>query len=1796
MKRAFLFISSFIFLFFFFSCGPSNTVKVSEFSPTGEVENLTTFTIEFSEDLAPADQQDIWLTDEFIEFEPKIPGQFKWVDSRTLIFSPEVPLQPIQKYKAKATKKVLFNSTYSLDAEEYEFHTPEFDVTKVDFFWTRVPNQTYTLSVQANIHFNYAVNPDRLKQYLEVKTEGDPVPGFEIVTQKSSDVVAVNFGEIKQTDEEQEFEIIVKEGLHSTLGKKPLQDTREFSQDLPPITKLAITGVSTEYDGTTGAINVHTTQMVNEDKLEEYVLIEPETDLRFTVSENSFRVEGNFDDLQTVELIIKKGLPGLYGGELEFDYEQVVSLVSLNPSINFADKQGKYLLLSGNKNLQVNIVNVDEAEIEVSQVFKNNLIHFLDRYSYTYGGYDYNPYFYLETLGKQLYTKKLELSGGQNWLQKVTINVNDALKSGYKGLYTVTVRSDEERWVQDSKMVSISDLGLIAKKSNNQIIVFVNSIETAEPVADVDVTVISSNNQTLLQGATDENGIVTFENVEEEIKDFNPRLITAEKEDDFNYIDLYETLIETSRFDVGGIPQYSASYQAFIYGDRNLYRPGDKVNISAIIRDNQTNIVKDVPVIVKVISPTGKTFDEFKKTLNAEGSLELSFNIPDYALTGEYKTEVYVGGSQLIGLYTFSVEEFVPDKIRVALSKEKEKYFPGETVTINADAEFLFGADASGMKYETDIQLRHQPYTSKTYSDYDFTQTQIENTQIQNTLMEGNLDEQGEASINYIIPNDLSGGGIIKGYAFVSVFDLTGRAVNRVTDFTVYPKNYFIGIKAPGYYFSTNERLTFKAAAVDYNDEPLNSLTADIALVRYEWQTVLKKDYGDRYYYASEQKAITEWKKEVVIENGQADIPVVVSKSGKYQLRISKKGSEFDGYVYKEFYAYGWGSSTASSFEVDKEGRIEIVFDKEKYEAGDNAKVLFMTPFAGKMLITFERNGVFEHKYVDVEDRSYELNVPAKELFMPNVYVTATLFRPHGVDNTAPFLVAHGFASMKVEKKTNKLPLVINAPEKVKPNTKQTITLKTSPNENIYVTLAAVDEGILQIKNYQTPEPYNYFYAKRPLAVDSYDLYKLLLPEIVSLSSSTGGDKLAAELQKRANPITSKRFKLFAYWSGIKKTNSDGTVKIDLDIPQFNGEVRLMALAYTGSKFGSTDKAMKVADDLIIEPEIPRFLSVGDSLVMPVTIVNTTSKDGNVDVEVSTEGPIDLNSQSSSSLTVKANSTARTVFTITTGDKVGKAKIKIETGGFAKVTEEIEIGVRPVSPYVTETGSGTISAGKELKVNIPSNFFEGTQSTTLTISKFPAVKFAKQLKYLVGYPYGCLEQITSKLFPQLYFDELAKVIAPEIYRTNNPVYYVKEGIRKIESMQLHDGSFAYWPGAAEQNKWSTVYAAHFLLEAKKANYPVNENVLNNALNYLEKISKEKEVSDYVAYEGTRRTVKKIASKEIPYALYILAMAGKADVSTMNYYKARPHLLTSDTKYLLAGAYALSGQWTSYKQVLPGSFTPENTERETGNTFDSNVRSNSIMLNVLLEVDPNNEQVQSMVRYISGLVERMYSTQERAWAFLALGKAASLNTDADVKVDVVVEGKTIATFDDIDLSVTNESLNEAEITLKADGQGEVYYFWSTEGVKVNEPVKEVDSYMSIRRNYYDYRTGNPVNNNSFEQGQLVLAKISLTGYDRSAENIVITDMIPAGFEIENPRLTDVNRLNIESSKLMNVEYSDYRDDRILLFTDLVRNKTKEFYYVIRVVNKGKFILPPIGAEAMYDKEYYSYNGAGKVVVR
>jgi len=688
---------------------------------------------------------------------------------------------------------------------------------------------------------------------------------------------------------------------------------------------------------------------------------------------------------------------------------------------------------------------------------------------------------------------------------------------------------------------------------------------------------------------------------------------------------------------------------------------------------------------------------------------------------------------------------------------------------------------------------------------------------------------------------------------------------------------------------------------------------------------------------------------------------------------------------------------------------------------------------------------------------------------------------------------------------------------------------------------------------------------------------------------------MAAQMKKRTNPIKSKRFKLVSYWRGIKKTNASGETEVEFKIPQFNGELRLMAVAYEGKRFGSADKAMKVSDDLIIEPQIPRVLTAGDSLVMPVTIINSTERSGTAKVSVVCEGKLSVVSESEKTVKLDSKKSAVAEFIIVASEIPGKASIEIRTAGMANVKEKTEIAVRPASPFVTRYETGAVAGGQKITLKLDSEFLEGTANRRFIIGKFPAIKYTKQLRDLVGYPYGCLEQTVSKLFPQLYFDDLVKLAAPEYLKNRNPVYFVKEGIGKIESMQMYNGAFSYWQNGSRTNWWASVYAAHFLLEAKKAGYNVNENVIKKTLKYISQKARSKETFERKIRTAGKTEIKKFAKKEIIYSLYVEALAGQSDLPTMNYYQAHPELLTEDLVYMLAGAYALAGHWTAAFNILPKEFRAVTAVGDYG-TFDSEYRANAIILEVLTEIDKENIQIPYIVDYLTENLDRLYSTQEKAFVFLALGKAAKISAGEDLKIDIMLDGEKIEEAGNESKSIPNDKLKGKELTISATGSGRAFYSLITEGVPLKPEIKSKDKELAVRRDYFDYKTGNYIDGNRFYQGQLVVGRIALKGENRSAENIVITDLIPAGCEIENPRLTGTARLTFDRKNRLYPDYTDIRDDRLILFANVEANKTKYFHYLLRVTNKGVFNLSPISAEAMYLSGFSSVSGGGKVTVK
>ncbi|HZI53424.1 MAG TPA: alpha-2-macroglobulin family protein, partial [Chitinophagaceae bacterium] len=829
-------------------------------------------------------------------------------------------------------------------------------------------------------------------------------------------------------------------------------------------------------------------------------------------------------------------------------------------------------------------------------------------------------------------------------------------------------------------------------------------------------------------------------------------------------------------------------------------------------------------------------------------------------------------------------------------------------------------------------------------------------------------------------------------------------------------------------------------------------------------------------------------------------------------------------------------------------------------------------------------------QYVDVSNRTASLDLQLSGIHVPNVYITATLVKPHEVSDI-PLTVAHGFQNVIVEEKSRKIPVQIVANKSVRSKTKQTIKVKGESNS--YVTLSAVDNGVLQVSNFKTPDPYDYFYQKKALQVMAYDLYPLLFAEVRAKLSSTGGDG-ELSMEKRVNPMPAKRIKVVSYWSGIKKTNGSGEAEFNVDIPQFSGEIRLMAVSYKGQSFGSAENTMTVADPIVISTALPRFLSPGDTAYVPVTLSNTTDKATNVTAAITTDGAVKIAGGNSQAISLNAKSEGRAAFRVIANDAIGIGNVKITVNGLGEKFEDAtEISVRPPSTLQKVTGSGTIVGGNSQKINIGlSDFIPSSVDYNLVVSRSPALELGEHLRYLVQYPYGCTEQTVSAAFPQLYYGDMADLMQLNKQNKINANTNILEAIRKIKMRQLYTGAVTLWDGEGEEDWWATIYSAHFLLEARKAGFDVDNGLIETMLNYMSNRLKNKELINYY-YNRTQN--KKIAPKEVAYGLYVLAIAGRSNVPAMNYYKAKPEILALDSRYLLSAAYAVAGDRKSFSAMLPSSFSGEESVPQTGGSYYSDVRDEAIALNALLEVDPANTQVGIMAKHVGDKLKtrRWLSTQERAFAFLALGKLSRAANNSTATAEIKVNGKTIAKVDGGQWRGDKAALKGTNIEIASGGNGRLYFFWQAEGISSSGAYKEEDSYLKVRKRFYN-RFGNPIAGNEFKQNDLIIIGISLErSFSTIIENVVITDLLPAGFEIENPRTKDIPGMDwIKDASTPTA--LDVRDDRIHFFVDANYNK-QTYYYAVRAVSPGKYKMGPVSADAMYNGEYHSYNGAGTIQI-
>ncbi len=1825
-----------------------------------EIQQTQNLVFTFNKNVGSASQLNEWDSTQYVRFIPAVRGKFKWTAPNELVFSPARAFESATDYRAELMPDLLRRSAdkdLRISGDDISFHTSYLQLTGTETWWTR-SHETGKPVAKSRLTFNYAISSAEITSKLTVTAE-DKALTAQTTASDGQNVVTLTLPNAPALKNEQPLTVKIDKGLTVPHTAYRSQEAMEETSTLPSPYKIEVSDVQTSFDnnpggGARGVVRVITTQELQLGNLTQYYTIQPQVATTAELTENGFIVRGDFSETDTYVLTLTDQIRGTLGTKLSEPVTRDLFFGKMPASIQFTNKKALYLSSKGARNIGLNIVNVPKVQVKISKVYENNILNYLrsNRYeeykenangewspsgAFNYGN-DESGGLSDVLVDKTVETTDLPKARG---VSALNLALPDAIQSGQnsnfrehplRGVYLVSVDSKNEAYLQANQLVSISDIGLVVHQTNDEVLVWANSIHTAEPLQGVEVTLVSSNNQSVYSLRTDGSGFAKFDKVDEKAPGFKIALLTARTEDDFNFLFLPDTQVETSRFDVEGKRDNESGFDAFVYGDRDIYRPGETMHFNTLIRSQTWQSVGEIPVLIRVLAPNGREFRAFRKTTNAQGAVATDVPLDPAAVTGSYTVEVLNANNVLLTSQAISVEEFVPDRIKVDVFTDQTNYKSGQTITLSATATNLFGPPAADRAYEMELQLKRKAFAPKGFSDYDFTISKGGSEVGENVgepgsradafpkeLRQGLTNANGQATERFPISALYQDIGLIEAKLFITVFDENGRPVNRLRRFDVLTQDTFFGVRLPDRYVTTNAPIAADLVALDPAGTPQPSASALVDVVRYDYQTVIEKRNGsDQVKYTTKRREKPVYTNTLLFKAGRSAFRYVPTVSGEYEIRIRRPGAT--GYAATGFYAYGYGSTSASSFDVSQEGQVLMTLDKAVYQTGDKAQVLFKAPFDGKLLVTIERNRVLQQHWLTTKNKSAEWSFSIGDEHLPNVYVTATLIRAIDQKNL-PLTVAHGFMPVTVQNANTRLPVTITAATQSRSKTRQTIRVKTAANAQ--VTVAVVDEGILQLKNFKTPDPHGFFYQKRALEVGNHDLYALLYPELSLKSvSSTGGD--GYDLERRVNPLSNGRVRLVALWSGILPTGSGGEAEFTVDVPQFSGDLRVMAVAYKDNAFGSANSNMKVVDPIVISTGVPRFLTPGDRLDLPVNLSNTTKLPAVVSAQLSLTGPLSVDSLSSQKLIIQPGKESRAVFRISAKQAIGAGVVTVTVKGLKETfTEKTDITVRPAASLQKITTSGAISGGQTTTIPVAGNrFLPGTARTSLTVSRSPVAQYGRELSYLLGYPHGCIEQTISKAFPQLYFADLTKQLSANTYFVRagesalNPTTNVRQAIQTVEGLQLPNGGFTMWPGVvtsgvatsaarrSEVDEWASAYAVHFLTEAQEAGYEVRASVLSASIDFLTNLTNNPAIESIVTFdEAGGRTIQKVISRTTIYGLYVLAAAGKPNRSAMNYYKGvalqqNPRSLTPDSRYLLASTFFRIGDTRSFTTLLPKRFIDTTTGRQTGGSYASPLRNLALVLDALVDTDRDNLQIPTLARQLTGALKQStyLNTQEAAFAFLSLGKLARQTATSMATATITAGGQSLGTMTGAPFTLKRVPAN-APLVVNTKGTGNLYYFTQSEGVPTNGQITEEDNGLRVRRTYLT-RDGQPAG--EIRQNDLVVVKITLTSTNGlNVENVVVTDLLPAGLEVENPRLTSTPGQESRDMpwiiKPATPDHFDLRDDRINFYTKATGTE-RNFYYLARAVSKGRFVVGPVSADAMYNGEYRSYNGLGTLTIR
>ena len=1500
------------------------------------------------------------------------------------------------------------------------------------------------------------------------------------------------------------------------------------------------------------------------------------------------------------EVQVRAGLPSAEGEALAKASEIAVYVRDRAASVRFTGRN--YVLPSrGQIGIPVVTVNTDKVAVEILRIGDRALAGAVGGESFLKQMQTYEVEAIRERSGQRVWQGELAVAARLNQDVTTALPVSEAVTKLEPGVYLIAARAGKAEGEERSTATQwfiVSDLGLSALSGEDGLHAFVRSLATAAPAAGVQVRLVARNNEVLGTVKSDAAGYARFDaGLKRGEGGMAPALLVAETGQDYAFLDLATAAFDLTDRGVKG-RETPGPLDAYLYADRGVYRPGESVHLTGLVRDG-ANTAATLPTTLILTRPDGVEHRRIALADQGLGGRTATVALAATAMTGTWRAKIHTDPkAEPLAQVAFLVEDFVPERLSLELEVQSTAIAPEEIGRIALQGRYLYGPPAAGLAVEGEVIVKPAAGGVAGFSGYRFGVADERITAVRKSLEDlPATDAQGRSDVSLRLPPIPRTARPLEAEVLLRLREPGGRAIERKVSLPVSPAEARVGIKP---LFAGNEVGEGETAGFDIVLVAPDGRAAETASFKWE---LLRLDQRWQWYSRDGQ-----WNYETAtttrrVQGGTVDAaagtPARIATQvdwGRYRLEVTAASGAATSSV---TFNSGWHASD----NLDSPEMLDIALDKPTYKAGETARVKIASKQAGKVTLAVLSNRLLATQQADIPAGGAEIALPVQQDWLPGAYVTATLYRP--LDETARRMPgrAIGVKWLGVDTRERTLEVALDAPLKVKPSSTLAVPIKLSglsTGEEARVTVAAVDVGILNLTRFEAPAPEKWFFAQRRLGIEMRDLYGRLIDGMRAERGAlrSGGDG-SGGMSTQGSPPVEKPLALF---SGLVKVGADGMARVALELPDFNGTVRLMAVAWSQSKLGSASADVIVRDALALTASAPRFLTLGDEARLEIDVHNVEGPAAGYQVTIEQEAP----SGAQSSL-------AGREITIRTGDRVRErvAVKPAEIGGFAyavrvtgpggiEVRRRLALDVKAPAGDIRRTTVSALSAkgGKlTLSSDLLQDLIPSTARVTVNVGPIAGMDVPGLLGQLDRYPYGCAEQTTSRALPLLYVSEMASRIG--LAQESGLRERVQKAVERVLEMQDASGAFGIW-GPDNADMWLSSYVTDFLTRAKEAGYSVRPQAFAQALDRLQ---------NYIGYAQDFER----GGEARAYALYVLARNGRAPIGELRYYvdTRLERFTTPLAQAQLGAALAMMGDKERAERAFRAALA-QLSGSDNGfsrSDYGSGIRDGAGLVTLAAETGIAKAETPRLAGVIAKAYQtRTYtSTQEQAWMLLAARALAEQRHDTALSVNGT------AHKGELTRTLTAAEIKDGALTIRNEAEASVEAVVSVLGASLT-PEPAASKGFTIERSYYTL-AGKKVElasanggTASLQQTDRLVVVLKIEG-TQAGGRVLLVDRLPAGLEIENPRLVDSGDIgNLDWLKRSKEpEHTEFRDDRFVAAfnffgeggqnggSDGSAKPSATVAYLVRAVTPGSFVHPAATVEDMYRPDRFARTAAGKLDV-